>query len=194
VRLTRHQDFYNSFRLKLVDSALQQGLFKVIAETNIETEEDCEAYNDPQAISDGTGALGSHWIDQFCLRLFREFPNGQTCERQTLADGPAVPEGENGRPCTYAPATQVDLNNIVKYELDIRTYVEYTYNCTTQGNGTVDMVNLPLDGSLPLCWFSLETLIGNFQWRSTGTGSRGAKTQKQVLVEDDFAQYDLWQG
>ena len=117
------------------------------------------------------------WIEPYCFRLFRRYiNNGAKCQ---YYDGQAVDMGD---PCEYAAADDSVYDNIEKYGLDFAEYVKDAFACARDGDGTVDLQDLPIDGTLPLCWFNIETKAANFQWKALG---RNGKSQN--VVEEEFA-------
>lgn len=85
--------------------------------------------------------------------------------------------------CDYAAAGEADFENIDKYGLDFDEYVKSALDCAVNGDGdkTVDLVNLPLDGSLPRGWYNIDTWKGRFSQSWTGRFVR-----VQTIEWEDF--------
>ena len=47
------------------------------------------------------------------------------------------------------------------YKMDLEAYYRAAHDCAVNGNGEVDEENLPLDGSVPTCFFNPRTFVGD---------------------------------
>ncbi|KAK5172373.1 uncharacterized protein LTR77_004012 [Saxophila tyrrhenica] len=116
---------YEMLNKKLVDIALQQFGYQVLADKNYEDAESCGAN------------YGAHWLDL----------DGGRCMRLTYEDnwtGKWLPAPEE-------VVKAVEEN----YGMDIFGYFGNLCDCHINGNGEVDLGNLATDGNIPQCFYNL---------------------------------------
>lgn len=158
------QTAFDSFTGKLVDTTLQGANFELIADLNLKTQDDCEEW------------YGAQWRDPYCWRIFRHYENPPKCK---YPNGPIDDDGVST--CEWAAATELDYDKIDDYGLKIAEYVDRLVECAEQGNQEVDLLALPIDGSLPVCWYNMPVKAGYLGWTAIGrTGT------KQLAQLEDF--------
>ena len=164
------QAFYQTFKSKVVDVALQGGNWQIIVDASITTSEDCLAI------------YGSKWDEPHCLRLYRWVSyEGTICD----SDGYFTDPLAVGTTCHYGLATQIDFDNMEKYGVDLGLYYDNALDCALNGNGTPDLVNLPLDGTLPRCWYNIKTWRAKFTNLQVGRFGGSNQQLDEVAWDED---------
>ncbi|KAK3703000.1 hypothetical protein LTR37_014730 [Vermiconidia calcicola] len=116
---------YEMLNKKLVDVALQQFGYRVLADHQYEDAESCGAQ------------AGAHWLDL----------DGGRCMRLAFEDtwtGKWLPAGE-----------EISKAAEEKYGMDVLGYFSNVCDCSMNGSGETDLANLPTDGSLPQCFYNI---------------------------------------
>ncbi|KAK5173346.1 uncharacterized protein LTR77_002027 [Saxophila tyrrhenica] len=127
---------FGQFKTKVIDLAIQAGGLRIINVDLVDSEEEC---NDNDNAFSGYGA---RWVDMgdgnsFCMQFWRQA------------------EAQDDLYEMAEPAITDML--ISKYGIDLVEYYKAAYWCSKLGNDerTPDTVELPADGSIPICWYGV---------------------------------------
>ena len=118
---------YKAIEKKMVDIALQEYGYRILPDDNFEDEASCHQ------------EVGAHWMTyagkDHCMRL--AYRSGSDYE--------------------FWPATESVIKAIEeKNDIHLRGYFTSACDCSINGSGEPDTDNLPVDGSVPRCFYNIQ--------------------------------------
>ncbi|KAK3048608.1 hypothetical protein LTR09_010103 [Extremus antarcticus] len=135
---------FDSFRSRVVDMAMKSG-FRVWANKDLDDEASCIEY----------GEYGAVWSNDLCLNLWQHYETAIICQ----------PDGGSNT-CYDNPMSEDQCTALVdEFGMDAKAYMQGQVDCAKSGGATgePDTDELPLDGAVPACWYSVKAIYGTMQ-------------------------------